>query len=61
MSELGCNRSSDRDSKSMPPQLPELNPIELVWNTMVQRLKGVPLQELYDIEHTVQPLHLSKL
>ncbi len=31
----------------LPPRSPELNPIELVWNTMVQRLKRVPLQELY--------------
>ena len=31
----------------LPPRSPELNPIELVWNTMVQRLKSVPLQELY--------------
>ena len=33
----------------LPPRSPELNPIELVWNTMVQRLKRVPLQELYHI------------
>ena len=33
----------------LPPRSPELNPIELVWNTMVQRLRTVPLTNLLDI------------
>mmetsp|Transcript_3936 Transcript_3936/g.7031 ORF Transcript_3936/g.7031 Transcript_3936/m.7031 type:complete len:112 (+) Transcript_3936:320-655(+) len=30
----------------LPPRAPELNPIELVWNTLVARLRNVPLQEI---------------
>lgn len=30
----------------LPPRSPELNPIELVWNILVQRLRLVPLEEL---------------
>jgi len=33
----------------LPPRSPEFNPIELVWNTLVVRLKKVPLDQLYDI------------
>lgn len=33
----------------LPPRSPEWNPIELVWNTLVQRLKKVPLAALYEI------------
>ena len=33
----------------LPPRSPELNPIELVWNTMVQRLRTVPLIDLLEI------------
>ena len=33
----------------LTPRLPELNPIELVWNTMVQRLWTVPLTEQLEI------------
>ena len=33
----------------LPPRSPELNPIELVWNTLVQRLKCFPLPVLYEI------------
>lgn len=28
----------------LPTQSPELNPIELVWNTLVTQMKTVPLQ-----------------
>eukprot|EP00571_Detonula_confervacea_P003009 CAMPEP_0172316252 /NCGR_PEP_ID=MMETSP1058-20130122/27605_1 /TAXON_ID=83371 /ORGANISM="Detonula confervacea, Strain CCMP 353" /LENGTH=173 /DNA_ID=CAMNT_0013030521 /DNA_START=69 /DNA_END=586 /DNA_ORIENTATION=+ len=33
----------------LPARSPEFNPIELVWNTLVARLKNVPLDELYAI------------
>ena len=33
----------------LPPRSPELNPIELVWNTMVQRLRTASLKELFEI------------
>lgn len=33
----------------LPPWSPELNPIELMWNTMVKCLKNVPLIELCNI------------
>ena len=33
----------------LPPRSPELNPIELVWGILVQRLRVVPLDELRKI------------
>ena len=33
----------------LPPRSPEFNPIELLWNTLVARLKKVPLEDLYSI------------
>ncbi len=33
----------------IPPQSPELNPTELVWNAMVQRLRTASLKELFEI------------
>ena len=33
----------------LPPRSPELNPIELVWNILVQRLRLVPLDEFRKI------------
>ena len=33
----------------LPPRSPELNPIELVWNTMVQRLRTTSLRDLFHI------------
>jgi len=33
----------------LPPRSPDLNPIELVWNTLIQCLWTVPLTELLEI------------
>ena len=33
----------------LPPRSPELNPIELVWNTFVQWLRTVSLKEMFEI------------
>ena len=33
----------------LPPRSPELNPIELVWNTLVQRLNLVPMTVMRNI------------
>ena len=38
----------------LPPRSPEWNPMELVWNTLVQRLKLIPMRELreaYGTQH----------
>jgi hypothetical protein len=45
----------------LPARTPEWNPIELVWNTLVQRLKRIPLSVLRGIDKDAVALAASHL
>lgn len=45
----------------LPARTPEWNPIELVWNTLVQRLKTIPLSILRGINKDAVALAASHL
>ncbi len=38
----------------LPTRSPELNPIELLWNTLSQRLKHAPLNDPFNSNHVAQ-------
>jgi transposase len=46
---------------ALPTRSPELNPIEFIWNMLVQRLKAYPLAPLQGRPHAVAYAIMSEI